>query len=336
VLKSYSILNILCKIQTHEIIFLLWKTESMNDIESFLLNLQSNIVTELEKVETEKGKKFSLNHWSHHEGGGGKTQVIQQGLYFEKGGVNFSHINGHSLPKSATKNQPELEGMSFDAMGISLVLHPWNPYIPTVHGNLRFFMATDSTHQRDPVWWFGGGFDLTPYYPFEEDCIHWHQTLKQACDPYGKANYPLFKQQCDEYFYLKHRQESRGIGGIFFDDLNEWPFETCFDFIKSLGNGFLEAYLPIVHQRKEMPYGEKERQFQAIRRGRYVEFNLIYDRGTLFGLQLGGRTESILMSLPPLVSWPYDWQPEKNSPEEKLTSYFLKPKNWIDLESNIK
>jgi len=307
----------------------------MNDIESYLLNLQSTVVQGLENVETEIGKKFLLECWNHHEGGGGKTQIIQQGQYFEKGGVNFSHVYGASLPKSATTRQPNLVGKSFDAMGISLVIHPWNPYIPTVHGNLRFFMATDKNHQHDPVWWFGGGFDLTPYYPFKEDCIHWHQTFKKVCDPFGKEVYPKLKKQCDDYFYLKHRQEARGIGGIFFDDLNEWPFETCFDFIKNLGGSFLKAYLPIVNNRKNMPYGDKERQFQTFRRGRYVEFNLIYDRGTLFGLQLGGRTESILMSLPPLVSWPYNLAPEKDSPEESLTSYFLKPKNWIALEDNI-
>jgi coproporphyrinogen III oxidase len=295
-----------------------------NDIESYLLNLQKNICAALTKIE---GQDFYADDWVRPEGGGGKTCILQEGKVFEKAGVNFSHIYGDTLPAAANVKRPELTGRQFDAMGVSLVIHPRNPYIPTAHFNIRFFMAT--APEKDPIWWFGGGFDLTPYYGFEEDCVHWHETAKKACQPFGEELYPLYKKQCDDYFFLKHRQEARGIGGLFFDDMHLPGFEKCFAFMRSIGDHFLTAYLPIVEKRKASPYGERERAFQHYRRGRYVEFNLIYDRGTLFGLQFGGRIESILISLPPVVSWVYQWQAEKGSTEERLTEYFLKPKEWI-------
>ncbi|MCW9004792.1 MAG: oxygen-dependent coproporphyrinogen oxidase, partial [Gammaproteobacteria bacterium] len=239
----------------------------------------------------------------------------------------FSHVSGDSMPASATAHRPELAGRSFQAMGVSLVIHPNNPYVPTSHANVRFFIA--EKEDEDPIWWFGGGFDLTPYYGFDEDVIHWHQTAKQACDPFGDDVYAKYKKWCDDYFYLKHRDEPRGVGGLFFDDLNEWGFEKSFQFMQSVANHYTKAYLPIVQKRKHTEYGERERDFQLYRRGRYVEFNLVYDRGTLFGLQSGGRTESILMSMPPLVKWRYNWQPEQGSAEAELYEKYLKPKEWV-------
>jgi len=298
----------------------------MQDIESYLLQFQQNLCEILGKLD---GKAFLNDLWSRPGGGGGKTRLLENGAIFERAGVNFSHISGESLPPAATANKPELTGRAFDAMGVSWVLHPHNPYVPTTHGNIRFMMARKEG--EEPMWWFGGGIDLTPYYGFEEDCVHWHTTAKAACEPFGHDVYAHFKKNCDEYFFLKHRQEARGIGGLFFDELNAWGFEKSFAFMKSVGDHFLKAYLPIVERRKDMPFGERERKFQLYRRGRYVEFNLIYDRGTLFGLQSGGRSESIFMSLPPLVSWQYNFQAERGSEEERLTSYFLKPKMWVNV-----
>jgi coproporphyrinogen III oxidase len=288
-------------------------------------SLQDQICTALEQADGQG--HFRQDAWQHESGGGGISRVIENGEIFEKGGVNFSHVKGSQLPPSATMHRKELAGQSFEAMGLSLVLHPLNPYIPTTHLNVRFFMS----QQQDgsPIWWFGGGFDLTPYYGFEEDCIHWHQTAKNICDPYDASLYRRLKNQCDDYFYLKHRKEARGIGGIFFDDFSEFGFEKTKQFTFDVGRGFLDAYLPILSTRKKHPFGERERAFQCYRRGRYVEFNLVYDRGTLFGLQSGGRTESILMSLPPVVHWQYNWQPEKESFEEKLYQFFLPKKDWI-------
>jgi coproporphyrinogen III oxidase len=297
----------------------------MQDVETYLLQLQQNLCEKLGHID---GKSFLSDIWHRPEGGGGKTRLLEGGQIFERAGVNFSHVYGAALPSAATVNHPERIGRRFDAMGVSWILHPQNPYVPTVHGNVRFMMMA-SKKDAPPVWWFGGGIDLTPYYGFEEDCIHWHENAKLACVPFGKEVYPRFKKQCDDYFYLKHRQEARGIGGLFFDDLNHWDFETCFAFMKSVGDHFLSGYLPIVERRKNTTFGERERNFQLYRRGRYVEFNLIYDRGTLFGLQFGGRVESIFVSLPPLVSWRYDFHAEAGSEEEKLTTYFLKPKMWV-------
>jgi coproporphyrinogen III oxidase len=246
---------------------------------------------------------------------------------FEKGGVNFSRVHGAGMPASATAHRPELAGRSFQALGVSLVMHPLNPYAPTSHANVRFFLAEKAG--VDPVWWFGGGYDLTPYYGFEEDCMHWHRTARDACTPFGEEVYARFKKWCDEYFFLKHRNEPRGIGGLFFDDLNAWGFERCFEFVRAIGDSYISAYLPILRRRKNTPCGEREREFQLYRRGRYVEFNLVYDRGTLFGLQSGGRTESILMSLPPRVAWRYNWEPEPGTPEARLYSDFLVTKDWV-------
>jgi len=259
--------------------------------------------------------------------GGGRTRLIENGGVFEKGGVNFSHVKGSQLPKSATDARLELIGCSFEAMGVSLVMHPENPFVPTTHLNVRCFVAKKADGEM--VWWFGGGYDLTPYYGFEEDCCHWHQTAKAACDPFGETVYPRFKKWCDDYFFLKHRGEPRGIGGLFFDDINEWDFETCFAFLKSIGDSFLKAYVPIVEKRKAMAYTAQQRQFQLYRRGRYVEFNLVYDRGTLFGLQSGGRTESILMSLPPRVEWRYNWRPDPGTKEFELYEKYLVPRDWV-------
>jgi coproporphyrinogen III oxidase len=271
---------------------------------------------------------FEIDRWTKEDGSGsGITSVICDGNVFEKGGVNFSIVQGNKMPKSASALRPELEGRKYTALGVSLVLHPENPYIPTVHSNVRFFVAEEPG--KEPIWWFGGGFDLTPFYGFEEDAVHWHKTAKKACLPFGEKVYSKYKKWCDDYFYLEHRDEQRGIGGLFFDDLNEGGFDRCFEFMKSVGNHFSEAYLPIVIKRKDTPYGEKERNFQLYRRGRYVEFNLIYDRGTLFGLQSGGRTESILMSMPPEVKWSYQLQVEKDSEEGKLYHHYLKPKEWV-------
>jgi len=298
---------------------------NIDAVKNYLLQLQDAIC---QAMEAEDGSAtFIEDSWEREEGGGGRTCALENGDVIERAGVNFSHVFGENLPPSASANRPELAGRSFQALGISLIIHPRNPYAPTMHANLRFFIAEKPG--ADPVWWFGGGFDLTPYYGFEEDAVHWHKTAKAACDPFGEDVYPRFKKWCDEYFYLKHRDEPRGIGGLFFDDINEWGFERSFDFIRSVGDHFLEAYQPLLHRRKDIPYGEREREFQKYRRGRYVEFNLVYDRGTLFGLQSGGRTESILVSLPPEVSWRYDWRPEKGSHEAELYDKFLVPKQWL-------
>ena len=296
---------------------------------SYLLSLQDSICHALEN---EDGSgKFIHDDWQRtageHLSGGGRTRVMDGGEVFESAGINFSHVFGPEMPASATAHRPELAGRSFQAMGVSLVIHPKNPYIPTSHANVRFFIA--EKEGEDPVWWFGGGFDLTPFYPFEEDVKHWHTISKQACDPFGEEAYPKYKKWCDDYFYLKHRDETRGVGGLFFDDLNEEGFEKSFAFMQSVGDHYVPAYLPIVKKRKDTEYGEHERDFQLYRRGRYVEFNLVYDRGTLFGLQTGGRTESILMSLPPLVKFRYNWKPEAGSEEAKLYDRYLKPQDWL-------
>ena len=294
-------------------------------VKEYLLKLQDNICNALSE---EDGKeKFIEDAWQRELGGGGRTRVLTNGAVFEQAGVNFSHVFGSQLPKSATAARPELEGRDFQAVGVSLVIHPHNPHIPTSHANVRFFIA--EKENADPVWWFGGGFDLTPYYPLKEDLIHWHQTAKAACDPFGDDVYPRYKKWCDEYFYLKHRNETRGVGGLFFDDLNEWGFDKSFEFMQSVGNSYVPAYRPIVNKNKNKIYAEAERDFQLYRRGRYVEYNLVYDRGTLFGLQTGGRTESILMSLPPLVKWRYNWQPEEGSKEAELYEHYLKPQDWL-------
>lgn len=294
-------------------------------VKSYLLDLQQRICDALAEEDGEK--TFVADEWQREQGGGGKSCVLSDGAVFESAGINFSHVFGGQLPASATAHRPELAGRSFQAMGVSLVIHPKNPYVPTSHANVRFFIA--EKEGEDPVWWFGGGFDLTPYYGNEEDVIHWHTTAKAACDPFGEDVYPKYKKWCDEYFYLKHRDEPRGVGGLFFDDLNEWGFEKSFAFMQSVGDHYIEAYRPIVQKRKEMAYGERERDFQLYRRGRYVEFNLVYDRGTLFGLQSGGRTESILMSMPPNVRWRYNWQPEPGTAEAELYEKYLRPKDWI-------
>lgn len=293
-------------------------------VKQFLLALQDQICDALAAADG-KGR-FIEDSWTREEGGGGRSRVLQDGAVIEQGGVNFSHVYGTTMPASATAHRPELAGRSFEAMGVSLVIHPRNPHVPTSHANVRFFIA--EKEGEAPVWWFGGGFDLTPFYPVEEDCRHWHQVAKALCDPFGEQVYPEYKAWCDRYFYLKHRDETRGVGGLFFDDLNHWPFEQCFAFMQAVGKGYLDAYLPIIARRKDVPYGEQERQFQLYRRGRYVEFNLVYDRGTLFGLQTGGRTESILMSMPPLARWQYNWQPESGSAEARLQD-FLTPRDWV-------
>lgn len=293
-------------------------------VERYLLDLQDRISTGLEAQDR---CGFREDLWERPQGGGGRTRVLQEGSLLEQAGINYSRVHGKSLPTSATAHRPELAGRSYQAMGVSLVIHPRNPYVPTSHANVRFFMAEKAGVA--PVWWFGGGFDLTPYYGFEEDAVHWHRVAREACTPFGEEVYPRFKRWCDNYFFLKHRNEPRGIGGLFFDDLNDWGFPRSFEFMRSVGDHFLSAYLPIVERRKGMPHGGRERDFQLYRRGRYVEFNLVYDRGTLFGLQSGGRTESILMSLPPLVKWRYDWQPEPYSPEARLATDFLTRKNWV-------
>lgn len=294
-------------------------------VNEYLVELQNKICTTL-AAEDGKGE-FHEDTWRRSQGGGGRSRILRNGQVFEQAGINYSQVFGDGLPPSATMHRPELAGRSFEAVGVSLVIHPKNPYIPTSHANVRFFIA--HKQGEDSIWWFGGGFDLTPYYGFEEDATHWHQTAKKACEPFGSEVYPQYKKWCDDYFYLKHRQEPRGIGGLFFDDLNEWGFESCFDFMRSIGNHYLPAYLPIVQRRKTIAYGDRERQFQLYRRGRYVEFNLIYDRGTLFGLQSGGRTESILMSLPPLVRWEYNWAPPQGSQEQRLYEEFLRPRDWV-------
>ncbi|MFP8845786.1 oxygen-dependent coproporphyrinogen oxidase [Shewanella baltica] len=294
-------------------------------VKAFLLDLQNRICAGLQALDGQA--RFAADSWTRDEGGGGTSRVLTQGAVFEQAGVNFSHVTGAAMPASATAHRPELAGRSFEAMGVSLVIHPNNPYIPTTHANVRFFIA--QKEGADPVWWFGGGFDLTPYYPFEEDVREWHQTSKDICAPFGDEVYPKYKKWCDEYFFLPHRNETRGVGGLFFDDLNQAGFEQSFSFMQAVGNGFLTAYAPIVERRKDTEFGERERQFQLYRRGRYVEFNLVYDRGTLFGLQTGGRTESILMSMPPLVRWQYAYTPEAGSPEADLYDNYLKPRDWV-------
>jgi coproporphyrinogen III oxidase len=298
-------------------------------IRSYLFALQNNITDAL--CDLDSSLELQEDEWQREEGGGGRSRVMRDGDVFEQAGINFSHVFGEELPASATAHRPELAGRKYQALGVSLVIHPVNPYVPTTHMNVRFFIAQKKNIKKkdnEPVWWFGGGFDLTPYYGFEKDAKHWHATAKDACVEYGEDIYPRYKKWCDDYFYLQHRQEQRGIGGLFFDDLNEWEFDKCFAFMRSIGDAFLPAYVPIVERRKDIEYDEQQRQFQLYRRGRYVEFNLVYDRGTLFGLQSGGRTESILMSLPPLVRWQYDWQPETGTPEAELYEKFLKPREW--------
>ena len=299
-------------------------TPDPNAVRTWLLSLQERIVSAAEAVD---GKQFIRDSWERPEGGGGISRLIEEGNVLERGGVGFSHVKGMSLPPSAAANRPEVAGHPWEAMGVSLVFHPRNPYAPTVHMNVRFFTTTGEGDQR--VWWFGGGMDLTPYYGFEEDAQHFHQTCRNALDPFGAELHPRFKQWCDEYFYLKHRKEARGVGGVFFDDFNTAGFEQSFAMTQSVGDHFIDAYLPILKRRKDIAYGERERDFQAYRRGRYVEFNLVFDRGTLFGLQSGGRTESILMSMPPIVKWRYDWQPEAGSPEAKLYTDFLPHRDWL-------
>ena len=298
------------------------------DVKAFLLNLQQNICNQLEGLDG--NAKFSTDKWTREQGGGGISKVLTKGCVFEQAGVNFSHVVGNEMPSSATANRPELAGRSFEAMGVSLVVHPENPYIPTTHANVRFFIAFKDN--AEPVWWFGGGFDLTPYYPFKEDVVDWHQTAKNICDPFGKNVYKKYKKWCDDYFFLPHRNETRGVGGLFFDDLNQQGFEQSFDFMKAVGAGFIDGYKPIVEKRKNIKFGQRERDFQLYRRGRYVEFNLVYDRGTLFGLQTGGRTESILMSMPPLVRWQYAYTPNEGSPEAELYDNYLKPRDWLKIE----
>lgn len=301
-------------------------TDDVGNVRNYLLDLQDRICGALEAVDG--SATFKTDAWQRDSGGSGRSRVISNGAVFEKGGVNFSHVFGDKLPPSATATRPDLAGGSFQAMGVSLVIHPDNPFVPTSHANFRFFIAEKDGHE--PVWWFGGGYDLTPYYGFEEDCQHWHRTAEAACDKSGPQIYPRFKKECDEYFYLKHRQEPRGIGGLFFDDFNEAGFADSFEMVKVLGDSYLEAYRPIVELRKDTPYTEKNKQFQCYRRGRYVEFNLVYDRGTLFGLQSGvGRIESILMSLPPVVRWDYNWHPEPGTDEARLYTDFLRPRDWV-------
>ena len=297
----------------------------LDSVRSYLRDLQDRICRALEQEDG--GGRFIDDPWRRTEGGGGLTRVLVEGRVFEQAGVNFSEVHGARLPPAASAQRPDLAGRGFRALGVSLVMHPRNPYVPTSHANVRFISA--EAEGSNPIWWFGGGFDLTPYYGFDEDARHWHRTAQAACAPFGAEVYPRFKRWCDEYFYLRHRAEPRGIGGLFFDDLNAWGFEQCFAFARSVGDHYLAAYLPIVKRRVDTPYGERERDFQLYRRGRYVEFNLVYDRGTLFGLQTGGRTESILMSLPPLVKWRYDWKPESGSAEADLYENFLRPREWV-------
>jgi coproporphyrinogen III oxidase len=297
----------------------------LETIKTYLLDLQNRIS---QMIELEDGRAtFREDNWVHGDGGGGKTRIIQEGALIEKGGVNFSHVHGFKLPHAATQKRPELIDASFQAMGVSVVMHPVNPYVPTSHMNVRFISA--ERVGETPLWWFGGGFDLTPYYPFQEDCEHWHQMAKAACDPFGLDVYPNFKKWADDYFYLPHRNEPRGIGGIFFDDLNQWPIEVCFNFLREVGDHFIKAYHPIIVRRKNTVYSSHEKNFQLFRRGRYVEFNLLYDRGTLFGLQSKGRIDSILMSMPPSVAWPYEYKLLVDSKEEALYKHFLVTRDWV-------
>ena len=296
----------------------------LENVDDYLRGLQNHVCGALERADG--GGQFIEDAWTRAGGGGGRTRVLKNGAVFEQAGVNYSRVAGDALPPSATAHRPELAGRSWTAIGVSLVVHPKNPYVPTSHANVRYFEA--DKQGAEPVWWFGGGFDLTPFYPFDEDCVHWHAVARDLCQPFGDGVYPRYKRWCDEYFYLKHRGEMRGIGGLFFDDLNEWYFERSFAFLRAVGNGYLDAYLPIVERRKGTSWGEREREFQLYRRGRYVEFNLVYDRGTLFGLQSGGRTESILMSLPPRVRYEYGYASEPGSSEARLAEY-LKPREWV-------
>ena len=296
-------------------------TNPLDAFEDYLHTLQARILTALQELDPEL--QVHADTWQRSAGGGGETRAITGPGLFEKGGVNCSRVHGHALPPAAVRTRPEAAGCPFEVCGLSVVLHPRNPYVPTAHANLRLFRVNRQ------LWWFGGGFDLTPYYGFDEDARHWHQTARDACAPFGNAIYPRFKRWCDEYFYLAHRAETRGIGGLFFDDLNDWDFARCQQFAQRVGDHFLPAYLPIVERRRATPYGERERAFQSCRRGRYVEFNLVYDRGTLFGLQSGGRAESILVSMPPLATWHYDWQAEPGSPEAELVERYLRPRDWL-------
>ncbi|MCK7460255.1 oxygen-dependent coproporphyrinogen oxidase [Idiomarina aminovorans] len=300
-------------------------SDYLKQVKSYLLSLQDDICQQLTRADGQQS--FQEDSWDRPGGGGGRSRIIKNGAVFEQGGVGFSHVYGEKMPASATAHRPELEGRDFNACGVSLVMHPENPMVPTVHMNVRFFIA--QKEGEEPVWWFGGGFDLTPFYPFEEDVIEWHQQAKNALDRVDEKFYPEYKAWCDDYFFLKHRDEARGVGGIFFDDLNDRSFDECFAVIKAVGDAFTKAYLPIVERRKNLAYSQQQRDFQLYRRGRYVEFNLVWDRGTLFGLQTGGRTESILMSMPPLARWEYDWHPQPGSAEEQLTTYYLKPQNWL-------
>ena len=293
-------------------------------VEHWLRGLQDRICAEVEAIDG--GARFVEDAWTRAEGGGGRTRILRDGSVFEQAGIGFSHVEGTTMPASATAHRPELAGKAWVACGVSLVFHPRNPHIPTTHMNVRVFRA--HAPNQPPVWWFGGGFDLTPYYPVDEDVRHWHAVARDLCAPFGADVYPAYKKWCDEYFYLKHRQETRGVGGLFFDDLNRWSFDRCFEFQRAVGDGFMHAYAPIVARRRDAPHGERERAFQLYRRGRYVEFNLVFDRGTLFGLQSGGRTESILMSLPPLVRWEYGYAPEPGSPEARLAEYLV-PREWV-------
>ncbi|WP_417438757.1 oxygen-dependent coproporphyrinogen oxidase [Idiomarina sp.] len=299
----------------------------LKQVKSYLMSLQDAICQQLAQADGEQS--FQEDSWDRPGGGGGRSRIIKNGAVFEQGGVGFSHVYGEKMPASATAHRPELEGRDFNACGVSLVMHPENPMVPTVHMNVRFFIA--QKEGEEPVWWFGGGFDLTPFYPFDEDIIEWHQQAKNALDSVDEKLYPEYKAWCDDYFFLKHRDEARGVGGIFFDDLNDRSFDECFSVIKAVGDAFAKAYLPIVERRKNLAYTQQQRDFQLYRRGRYVEFNLVWDRGTLFGLQTGGRTESILMSMPPLARWEYDWQAEPGSAEEQLTEYYLKPRDWLSV-----
>lgn len=298
----------------------------MSLVKPFMQALQDEICAGLQTLEPTA--RFVEDQWVKETGGGGRSRVMTGGSVFEKGGVNFSHVMGDQMPGSATAHRPELAGRAYQAAGVSLVMHPDNPFVPTSHANVRFFIAEKPG--EEPIWWFGGGFDLTPYYGFDEDCQHWHQVAKAACEPFGADRYQEYKDWCDRYFFLKHRNEPRGIGGLFFDDLNTPDFDQCFAFVQAVGRAYLDAYLPIVEKRKDMPFTEQQKAFQRYRRGRYVEFNLVYDRGTLFGLQSGGRTESILMSMPPQADWRYNWSPEPGSEEARLYEHFLQPRNWID------
>ncbi|AAV80867.1 oxygen-dependent coproporphyrinogen oxidase [Idiomarina loihiensis] len=299
----------------------------LKQVKSYLMSLQDAICQQLAQADGEQS--FQEDSWDRPGGGGGRSRIMKNGAVFEQGGVGFSHVYGEKMPASATAHRPELEGRDFNACGVSLVMHPENPMVPTVHMNVRFFIA--QKEGEEPVWWFGGGFDLTPFYPFDQDIIEWHQQAKNALDSVDEKLYPEYKAWCDDYFFLKHRDEARGVGGIFFDDLNDRSFDECFSVIKAVGDAFTKAYLPIVERRKNLAYTQQQRDFQLYRRGRYVEFNLVWDRGTLFGLQTGGRTESILMSMPPLARWEYNWQAEPGSAEEQLTEYYLKPRDWLSV-----